>query len=96
MKQKGVSRKEESVSRKETSKRLASSPWTKTHSPFWMIDTPFSPESENDTCVADYSQPLRSEAAHACLTQSVFKVVLQKLIPTQIRRLVLYISDSKG
>ena len=30
------------------------------------------------------------------LIQSVFKVVLQKSIPTQIRQRVLYISNSKG
>ena len=30
------------------------------------------------------------------LTQSVFTVVLQKSIPTQIRQLVLYMSNSEG
>jgi len=30
------------------------------------------------------------------LTQSVFEVVLQKSIPTQICQLILYISKSKG
>ena len=30
------------------------------------------------------------------LTQSVFQVVLQKSIPTQIRQLILYIRNSKG
>ena len=30
------------------------------------------------------------------LTQRVFKVILQKATPTQIRQLVLYISNSKG
>ena len=33
---------------------------------------------------------------HSHLTQSVFKVVLQKSVPTQIRQLVLDISHSKG
>ena len=32
---------------------------------------------------------------HFHLTQSVSKVVLQKHIPTQIRQLILYVSDSK-
>jgi len=32
---------------------------------------------------------------HSYLTPSVFKVVLRKPIPTQIRQLVLYISNSK-
>ena len=30
------------------------------------------------------------------LTESVFEVVLQKSIPTQISQLILYISNSKG
>ena len=30
------------------------------------------------------------------LTESVYKVVLQKSIPTQIRQLILYISDDEG
>jgi len=30
------------------------------------------------------------------LTQSVFKVVLQKSIPPQIRQLILYVRNSKG
>ena len=30
------------------------------------------------------------------LTQSVFKVVLEKSIPTQIRQLILNIGDNKG
>ena len=33
---------------------------------------------------------------NAHLTRSVFKVVLQKSIPTQIRQLDLYIRNSKG
>ena len=33
---------------------------------------------------------------HAYLTPSGFEVVLRKLIPTQIRQLILFISDSKG
>ena len=33
---------------------------------------------------------------HFCLTQSVYKVALQKSIPTRIRLLVLYIGNSKG
>ena len=36
------------------------------------------------------------EAHCVYLTQSVFKVVLQKSIPRQIRQLVLNISDGKG
>ena len=34
--------------------------------------------------------------SHPYLTQSVFKVVLQKSIPTQIRQRILYISNSQG
>ena len=33
--------------------------------------------------------------AHVYLTQSVFKCVLQKSIPTQIRQPILYLSNSK-
>ena len=33
---------------------------------------------------------------HLYLTQSVFKVVLQRLIPAQILQLILHISNSKG
>ena len=32
----------------------------------------------------------------AYLTASVYKVVLQKSIPTQVRQLILYISNNKG
>ena len=38
----------------------------------------------------------RFAALNAYLSQSVFKVVLQKSILTQIRQLILYISTSKG
>ena len=37
-----------------------------------------------------------SHPVPAYLTQSVFKVVLQKSIPTRIRQLVIYISSCKG
>jgi hypothetical protein len=35
-------------------------------------------------------------APHLYLTQSVFNVGLQQPIPTQIRQLILHISDSEG
>ena len=38
----------------------------------------------------------RSANTEIYLTQCVFKVGLQKSIPTQIRQLILYISDIKG
>ena len=39
----------------------------------------------------------RSEQlTRAYLTQSVLKIILQELTPTQIRQLILYISSSKG
>jgi len=34
--------------------------------------------------------------ARSYLTESVYKVVLQKSIPEQIRQLILYISNNKG
>jgi len=45
-----------------------------------------------DVCVVQARQLWR----RPYLTPSVFKVVLQKSIPTQIRQLILYISNSKG
>jgi len=33
---------------------------------------------------------------HVYLSESVYKVVLQKSIPAQIRQLILYISNNKG
>ena len=41
--------------------------------------------------------PFRREGSRRFyLTKSVYKVVLQKLIPAQIRQLILYISNNKG
>ena len=37
-----------------------------------------------------------TQSLQPCLTQSVFILVSQKSIPTQIRQLVLYLSNSKG
>ena len=39
---------------------------------------------------------LEKAEAQVYLSQNVFQVVLQKSIPTQIRLLILYISNSKG
>ena len=33
---------------------------------------------------------------HSYLTETVYKIILQKSGPTQIRRLLLYISNSRG
>ena len=33
---------------------------------------------------------------HSYLTESIYKVVLQKSIPAQIRQLILYISNNQG
>ena len=42
----------------------------------------------------DLYMPIASP--HLYLTQSAFKVIVQKSIPTQIRRLILHISKDKG
>ena len=43
-----------------------------------------------------YREAISAEVSFSYLTQSVFKVVLQKSIPTQIRQLILSVSNSEG
>jgi hypothetical protein len=43
-----------------------------------------------------YREAIPAEVSFSYLTQSVFKVVLQKSIPTQIRQLILSVSNSEG
>ena len=38
----------------------------------------------------------RVETGRSYLTQSVCQVVLQKSLPAQIRRLIVYVNDNKG
>ena len=42
------------------------------------------------------TSPPRGRLLRSCLTESVYKVVLKKPIPAQIRQLILYIRNSKG
>ena len=40
--------------------------------------------------------PRVRQTVRFCLTQGVFKVILQKSVPTRIRQLILYVSNSRG
>ena len=47
-------------------------------------------------CIQGLPLPPRDWLYHSYLTQSAFKVVLQKSTPTRIRQLILHISHSKA
>jgi len=54
--------------------------------------------TNNDTHeeILEALREVKTPSCHSYLTQRVFKVVLQKSIPAQIRQLIICISDNKG
>jgi len=50
----------------------------------------------NFQCGKDSGLERPERHLHYYITQSIFKIVLQKSLPTQIRHLILYTSNSTG